>query len=103
MMRRGKTLRFWKRSRTRATAPGSLSATIRRRHSDDSGRYMVNNPHTIRVRSKNHRRPAFSEGRAGNARAAEYEIAHVPVEYAPIAQKGGDQALVTACPHRPPC
>src|ERR1700733_9836060 len=73
---RGRTLRFWKRSSTRASAPGSASATTRRRKRDNSSQYIKPIPHTTSGLSPHFFHPALSEGRAGNDTARVYDRFH---------------------------
>src|SRR6202789_2277360 len=73
---RGRTLRFWKRSSTRARAPGSASATTRRRKRDNWSEHIKPIPHTQSGLSPYLVHPALSEGRAGNEPARVYERFH---------------------------
>src|ERR1700730_8846282 len=63
---RGRTFKFWRRSRTRTSARGSASATTRRRKRDNTSQDIKPVPSTHSGFKPTPFHPAFVEGRAAN-------------------------------------
>src|ERR1700722_18100481 len=93
--RRGMIFKFWKRSTTRAIAPGSASATTRSRRLDrESGESMEPMPLESRLKSKRAKSPAFDEDRAANANALLRLVHRLSISVCPsgLAQGNANQS-----------